>query len=193
MQERQVTVSGTTYSLTRPFMVMATQNPIEYEGTFPLPEAQLDRFIIRISMGYPHFEDERKIIINQRRAHPIESLQPVVDGQALIPLSRKVAEIHVDSSLEDYTIKLVQATRKHDDLLLGASSRGSLALYKTSQAWAALKGRDYVVPDDIKRLAPLVLAHRLLVKPESQLRGHTPLSILEGILSQTEIKLDEIA
>lgn len=191
MQERQVTVGGTTHALSRPFMVMATQNPIEYEGTFPLPEAQLDRFIIRISMGYPDFEDERKIIQNQRQTHPIESLPPVVDGRELVVLSQRAAEIHVDSSLEDYALKLVKATREHSDLLLGASSRGALALYKTSQAWAALNGRDYVIPDDMKKLAPLVLAHRLLLKPESQLRGHTAQSIVNGILSQTEIKLKE--
>jgi len=192
MQERQVTVGNTTHSLSRPFTVMATQNPIEYEGTFPLPEAQLDRFIMRISMGYPDFEDERKIIKNQRQAHPIESLRPVVDGQTLLAFSRQVADIHVDSSLEDYILKLVKATREHSDLLLGASSRGALSLYKTSQGWAALKGRDYVVPDDMKKLAPLVLTHRLMLKPESRLRGHTAQSILDGILSKTEIKLDEV-
>jgi len=192
MQERHVTVGSITHTLSRPFMVMATQNPIEYEGTFPLPEAQLDRFIMRISMGYPDFEDERTIIINQRHAHPIESLEPVVDGQTLVDLSRQVADIHVDMSLEDYALNLVKATREHPELLLGASSRGALALYKTSQAWAVLKGRDYVVPDDMKKLTPLVLAHRLLLKPESQLRGHTTKSIVNEILSQTEINLGEV-
>ena len=189
MQERRVSVGSRTYPLSLPFMVMATQNPVEYEGTFPLPEAQLDRFIMRISMGYPDFEQELKVIKNQQQVHPIEDLQPVVDGRELIPLSRQVAGVHVDSSLENYALKLVKATRENEDLLLGASPRGSLGLYKTSQAWAALKGRDYVIPDDIKKLAPMVLAHRLLLKPESQLRGHTAKSIVNGILSETEIKL----
>ena len=189
MQERRVSVGSRTYPLSLPFMVMATQNPVEYEGTFPLPEAQLDRFIIRISMGYPDFEQELKVIKNQQQVHPIEDLQPVVDGRELIPLSRQVAGVHVDSSLENYALKLVKATRENEDLLLGASPRGSLGLYKTSQAWAALKGRDYVIPDDIKKLAPMVLAHRLLLKPEGQLRGHTAKSIVNGILSETEIKL----
>ncbi|MBW1779546.1 MAG: MoxR family ATPase [Deltaproteobacteria bacterium] len=193
MQERQVTVGNTTHPLSRPFMVMATQNPIEYEGTFPLPEAQLDRFIMRISMGYPDFEDERTIIRDQRNVHPIESLKPVADGRSLIDLGRQVADIHVDTSLEDYALKLVKATREHSDLLLGASSRGALALYKTSQAWAALKGRDYVVPDDMKKLAPFVLTHRLLLQPESQLRGNTPKSVVDEIVSQTEIELAEVA
>jgi MoxR-like ATPase len=193
MQECRVTVGNTTYSLSRPFMVMATQNPIEYEGTFPLPEAQLDRFIMRISMGYAEFEDEREIIKKQRISHPIETLRPVVDGAALVDLGRQVSKVHVDSSLEDYALKLVKATREHPDLMLGASSRGVLALYKTSQAWAALKGRDYVVPDDMKKLAPLVLNHRLLLKPESQLRGNTVQSIMNEIISQTEIDLGEVA
>jgi MoxR-like ATPase len=189
MQERRVSVGSKTYPLSLPFMVMATQNPIEFEGTFPLPEAQLDRFIMRISLGYPDFEEELKVIKNQRHIHPIEDLHPVVDGKELIPLSRQVAGIHVDSSLEKYALQLVKATRENEDLLLGASPRGSLGLYKASQAWAALKGRDYVVPDDIKKLAPVVLAHRLLLKPESQLRGHTAKTIVNGILSQTEVKL----
>lgn len=193
MQERRVTIGNTTHPLSRPFLILATQNPIEYEGTFPLPEAQLDRFIMRISMGYPEFEDERKVVQNQRQVHPIEDLQPVVDGRSLPALSRQVADVHIDPSLEDYALKLVNATRKHPDLLLGASPRGSIALYKTSQAWAALKGRDYVIPDDMKKLAPLVLAHRVLLKPQSQLRGHTTQSILTGILSQTEVELGEMA
>ena len=193
MQERRVTIGNTTHQLSRPFLVLATQNPIEYEGTFPLPEAQLDRFIMRISMGYPEFDDERKVVQNQRPTHPIEDLQPVVDGRSLPALGRQVADVHIDSSLEDYALKLVHATRQHPDLLLGASPRGSIALYKTSQAWASLKGRDYVIPDDMKKLAPLVLAHRVLLKPESQLRGHTTQSILTDILSQTEIELGKIA
>lgn len=187
MQERQVTLDGHTHSLPRPFLVLATQNPVEYEGTFPLPEAQLDRFLIRLHLGYPALADERQIIKNQRQAHPIETLTPVVDGNLLLELSQQVAAVHVDESLEDYILNLVQTTRNHPDLALGASPRGSLALYKTSQALAALHNRSYTIPDDIKKLAPLTLTHRLIVKPESQLRGRTSSSILRDILEQTPV------
>ncbi|HEX9921629.1 MAG TPA: MoxR family ATPase [Anaerolineae bacterium] len=190
MQERQVSMDGTTRPLPRPFLVLATQNPIEFEGTFPLPEAQLDRFLMRLSIGYPGNEEERQIIQSQRRAHPIESLEPVVDGQDLLTYSQQVTGIHVDESLADYILQLVQATRTHPDLALGASPRGSLALYKTSQALAALQSRDYVIPDDIKKLAPLTLAHRLIVKPESQLRGRTSASILNDIMQRTPLPLE---
>jgi len=190
MQERQVTVEGDPRLLPRPFLVLATQNPVEFEGTFPLPEAQLDRFLIRLEMGYPSQDSERKIIRSQRHGHPIESLEAVVDGEELLPLSQQVSDIHMDESLEDYILSLVQATRNHPDLSLGASPRGSLALYKTSQALAALQNRTYVIPDDIKKLAPLTLAHRLILKPESQLRGRTVHSVLAGILEQTELTLE---
>ncbi|MEW5957867.1 MAG: MoxR family ATPase [Chloroflexota bacterium] len=191
MQERQVTNDGVTYPLPQPFLVLATQNPIEFEGTFPLPEAQVDRFLMRLAVGYPGQADERQIIRSQRQAHPIDSLQPVVDGRELLPLSRRVADIHLDESLEDYILRLVHHTRAHPDLALGASPRGSLALYKTGQALAALSGRSYVIPDDIKKLAPLTLAHRLILKPESQLKGRTPLSVLAEILERTELRLEE--
>jgi len=190
MQERQVTVEGDPRLLPRPFLVLATQNPVEFEGTFPLPEAQLDRFLIRLEMGYPSQDSEREIIRSQRHGHPIESLEAVVDGEELLPLSQQVSDIHMDESLEDYILSLVQATRNHPDLSLGASPRGSLALYKTSQALAALQNRTYVIPDDIKKLAPLTLAHRLILKPESQLRGRTVHSVLAGILEQTELTLE---
>lgn len=187
MQERQVTLDGQTRPLPRPFLVLATQNPVEYEGTFPLPEAQLDRFLMRLHLGYPTLADERQIIKNQRQVHPIETLTPVIDGNLLLELSRQVAEVHMDESLEDYILTLVQATRTHPDLALGASPRGSLALYKTSQALAALHNRSYTIPDDIKKLAPLTLTHRLIVKPESQLRGRTSHSILHEILDQIPV------
>jgi MoxR-like ATPase len=189
MQERQVTVDGASRPLPRPFLVLATQNPIEYEGTFPLPEAQLDRFLMRLQLGYPSPADERQIIKNQRQVHPIETLTPVVDGQELLNLSRQVAEVHVEESLEDYILSLIQATRTHPDLALGASPRGSLALYKTSQALAALQNRTYVIPDDIKKLGFLTLAHRLILKPESELRGRTSLSVLTEILERTSLPL----
>jgi MoxR-like ATPase len=190
MQESQVTVDGVTHPLPRPFLVLATQNPIEFEGTFPLPEAQLDRFLMRLSIGYPTQADERQIIRSQRQTHPINHLAAVVNGQELLPLSREVAEVHVDESLEDYILRLIQATRSHPDLVLGASPRGSLALYKTSQALAALQGRTYAIPDDVKKLVPLTLAHRLILRPESQLRGRTTLSVLKDILDQTDLPLE---
>lgn len=191
MQERQVTADGVTRPLPQPFLVLATQNPIEFEGTFPLPEAQVDRFLMRLSIGYPSHSEERQIIKSQRRAHPIDSLEPVVDGRQLLALSRQVSDVHVDESLEDYILRLTQATRLHPDLALGASPRGSLALYKTSQALAAVQGRNYVLPDDIKKLAPLTLAHRLILKPASQLRGRTTASVLADILERTELRLEE--
>ena len=190
MQESQVTVDGVTRPLPRPFLVLATQNPIEFEGTFPLPEAQLDRFLMRLSIGYPTQADERRIIRSQRQTHPINHLAAVVNGQELLPLSRQITEVHVDESLEDYILRLVQATRSHPDLALGASPRGSLALYKASQALAALQGRTYIIPDDVKKLVPLTLAHRLILRPESQLRGRTTLSVLKDILDQTDLPLE---
>lgn len=192
MQERQVTADGVTHPLAAPFLVLATQNPVEFEGTFPLPEAQLDRFLIRLSLGYPEADDEARILRNLKKQHPIETLGPVLDGTELLQLSEAVSEVHVDETLERYILALIRATRTHTDITLGASPRGSLALYKTSQALAALQGRDYVLPDDIKRLAPLTLAHRLLIKPESQLRGRTAEMILAEIVEQTPLEVGEL-
>jgi MoxR-like ATPase len=192
MQERQVTADGVTRPLSPPFLVLATQNPIEYEGTFPLPEAQLDRFLMRLSLGYPTRDDEIQVLRNLRKQHPIETVQQVVDGTALLALSEAVSDVHVDESLERYILAIVSATRSHHDVALGASPRGSLALYKTSQALAALHGRDYVLPDDIKTLAPLTLAHRLIVRPESQLRGRTAQTIIEDVLAQTELDVGNL-
>jgi len=191
MQEHQVTVDGVTHRLPAPFLVLATQNPIEYEGTFPLPEAQLDRFLMRISMGYPAEDEEIEFLRNTRKIHPIESIQQVVDGVEIITYAEQIGDVHVDETLERYILALVGATRTHSDLALGASPRGSLALYKTSQALAALRGRDYVLPDDIKSLAPLILIHRLIVRPESQLRGRTPESILDDVLERTPLDVGE--
>jgi len=192
MQERQVTVDGVTRPLPAPFLVLSTQNPIEYEGTFPLPEAQLDRFLMRLTLGYPEADDEIQMLRNLRKQHPIETVGQVVDGTELLSLHDVVTDVHVDESLERYILALVQATRSHPDVALGASPRGSLALYKTSQALAALRSRDYVVPDDIKPLAPLTLAHRLIVRPESQLRGRTAEAILAEILERTELDIGEL-
>jgi len=189
MQEQQVTVDGVTRQLSRPFIVLATQNPIEYEGTFPLPEAQLDRFLMRVSLGYPDPEDERQILVNLRREHPIHQLEPVVDGSQMIDLQKSIWDVHVDQSLQDYIVDLVNATREHVDLALGVSPRGSLALFKTAQALAAVQGRDHVIPDDIKYLVPFALPHRLIVKPEAELRGRTATRILEDVLEKTPLEL----
>jgi MoxR-like ATPase len=192
MQEQQVTVDGVTRQLVAPFLVLATQNPIEYEGTFPLPEAQLDRFLMRVSLGYPEASDETQILRRLKKQHPIETVAEVVDGTELLELHDLVGAVHVDDSLERYILAIVRATRTHPDVALGASPRGSLALYKTSQALAALRGRDYVVPDDIKILAPYTLTHRLIVKPDSQLRGRTAGAILDEILEQTALDIGEL-
>jgi MoxR-like ATPase len=189
MQECQVTMDGVTRPLPAPFLVLATQNPIEYEGTFPLPEAQLDRFLIRLSLGYLETDDEIQMLRNLRKQHPIETVEQVAEGTGLLNLHDAVTDVHVDESLERYILTIVQATRSHPDVALGASPRGSLALYKTAQALAALKGRDYVIPDDVKALIPLTLAHRLIVRPESQLRGRTAESILVDILEKTELDI----
>ena len=192
MQERQVTIDGVTRPLPAPFLVLATQNPIEYEGTFPLPEAQLDRFLIRLSLGYPAQDDEIQILRHLRKQHPIETVGQVVDGAELLNLHDAVTDVYVDESLERYILAIVSATRSHPDVALGASPRGSLALYKTTQALAALRDRDYAIPDDVKVLIPLTLAHRLIVKPESQLRGRTARAILSEILERTELDIGEL-
>jgi MoxR-like ATPase len=189
MQEQQVTVDGVTHALSRPFMVLATQNPIEYEGTFPLPEAQLDRFLLRIPLGYPNPADEKEILNNLRREHPINSLSQVVEIEDLLVLLPLVWEVHVDETLQDYIVALIGATRAHPDLALGASPRGSLALYKTAQALAAIRGRDYVIPDDLKYLAPVALEHRLIPRPEAELRGRTATSILNDIIEHVPLNL----
>ncbi|HMB22408.1 MAG: AAA family ATPase [Chloroflexota bacterium] len=189
MQEQQVTADGVTRDLPRPFLVLATQNPIEYEGTFPLPEAQLDRFLMRLSIGYPSRADERQILLNLWREHPITKIGKVVDGQALSSLQKQVWEVTVDATLQDYIVALAEATRSHSDLLLGVSPRGSLALLKAAQALAAIRGRNYVTPDDVKILAPLTLSHRLILKPEAELRGRTAKAILDDVLEKTPLDL----
>jgi MoxR-like ATPase len=192
MQERQVTVDGVTHPVGAPFVVLATQNPIEFEGTFPLPEAQLDRFLMRLSLGYPGAGDEIQIVRNLRKHHPIDAVGPVASGDELLALTEQVTDVHVDETLEQYCLALVRATRSHPDVALGASTRGTLALYKTAQALAALRGRDHVIPDDIKTLVPLTLAHRLIVRPESQLRGRTALQILAEILERTPLEVGDL-
>ena len=192
MAERQITVDGTTRSLQRPFLVIATQNPIEYEGTFPLPEAQLDRFFMKLSLGYLDEENEGQMLLNLGREHPIEQLSPVVDGSQIPALASQVWDTNVDDTIRDYIVALVLATRAHRDILLGASPRGSLALYRAAQAYAAVRGRDYVLPDDVKSLAHSVLAHRCIVHPESALRGMTVDGVITSILEDTELHIGEL-
>lgn len=189
MGERQISVDGVTRPLNRPFMVLATQNPVEYEGTFPLPEAQLDRFLLKLRLGYLDQATESQMLVNLRQQHPIETLAPVVDGGQVPELAPTIWHVHVDDTVRDYIVRLVNATRTHPDLLLGASPRGSLALYKTSQAWAMLHGRDYVLPDDVKWLAPITLAHRCLVHPESALRGRSAAKIIGDLLGQVPLDI----
>jgi len=189
MQEQQVTMDGETRPLPRPFLVLATQNPVEYEGTFPLPEAQLDRFLVRVSLGYPSTADEKAILTALRREHPIHSLQPIVTSAAVQDIQQSIWDVHIEESLQDYIVALAHATRSHVDLALGASPRASFALFRAAQALAAVRGRDHVLPDDIKYLAPYVLTHRLLARPEAELRGRTPRSILSDVLEQVPLKL----
>lgn len=192
MQEQQVTVDGITRTLPRPFLVIATQNPIEYEGTFPLPEAQLDRFLMRISMGYPTNSDEKLILNNLRRDHPITQIKSVVECKQIASYQKEIWDIYVDATIEDYIVRLVAATRDHSDLVLGASPRASLALYKTSQAYAALHGRDHVLPDDIQYLVPTTMSHRLIMKPEAELRGRTGRMVLNEILNIVPLDLGSL-
>ena len=192
MGERQITVDGVTHRLERPFFVIATQNPIEYEGTFPLPEAQLDRFFMRLSLGYLDADTESQMLLNLGRAHPIEAISQVIDGEQVSQLARLIWDVHVDDTVRDYIVRLVTATRRHDDFLVGASPRGSYALYRGSQAFAALQGRDYTLPDDVKKLVPLLLAHRCLLHPESALRGMTVEKLLDDVITDTPLDLGEV-
>jgi len=192
MQEQQVTADGVTHKLPRPFLVMATQNPIEYEGTFPLPEAQLDRFLMRLSVGYPSLNDEKTLLTHLQREHPINSIHAVVDGNQLLDFQKQVWDVHVDETLRDYTVRLITATRDHPDLSLGCSPRASLALFKAAQALAALRGRDHILPDDVKYLAPFILTHRLIVLPEAELRGRDAATIVKDLLESTELDLGSI-
>ena len=182
MEERQITVDGTTYPLPRPFMVLATQNPIEYEGTFPLPEAQLDRFMLRVRLGYPSPPEELRVLNAQQLRHPIESLEAVVNGNELVEAIDEIRHVYVSPAIQRYIIDLVGRTRQSGDIYLGASPRGSLALFRTGQARAALQGRDYVLPDDIKALAVPVLGHRIIVSPAARLRELSADRIVQEIV-----------
>ena len=187
MEEGQITVDTRTYDLPRPFTVLATQNPIEYEGTFPLPEAQVDRFMLRIQLGYPVKRQEMEIMVLQQEAHPIDTLEQVATLEELLAAQKALTAIYVNDLVRAYVVDIVRATREHPDIYLGASPRGSLALFKTARAWAALEGRDFVTPDDIKALAGPVLAHRLIASPSARIRGVDAASIVGEILGTTAV------
>jgi MoxR-like ATPase len=189
MEEKQVTVDGNTYKLSLPFMVLATQNPIEYVGTFPLPEAQLDRFFMKIKIGYPTFQEEMGILSRFRSNNPLDQLNSVADADSIISIQQQVKDIHVDESIHQYIIHIVRSTRNHNDVALGVSPRGSLALLHASQAWALYQGRDYVIPDDVKLMVLPVLAHRMTLKPEASLKDIDSITVLESILNATKVPI----
>jgi len=187
MEERQVTVDGTTYQLARPFLVLATQNPIEYEGTFPLPEAQLDRFILRLRLGYPGYDDEIAMLDSQQYEHPVASLSQVITIDDLINAQEQIKNVYIDRHVKQYIVDITTATRNHNEVYLGASPRGSLALYRASQARAALVGRDHVLPDDIKGLAAVMLAHRIIVSPTARMKDISADAIVADVLRRVPV------
>ena len=187
MEEGQMTVDGVTYRLSNPFLIMATQNPIEYEGTFPLPEAQLDRFLIRIQMGYPQPQDELNILVSQQYQHPLQNQQQVVTLKELLAVQQLIKDVYVAKEVQQYIINLITASRRHGDVYLGSSPRGSLALFRTAQARAAMSGRDFVIPDDVKALAEVTLAHRIIVGPAARLKNITSRAIVQDILQSTPV------
>jgi MoxR-like ATPase len=187
MEEGSVTVDGKTRILPQPFFVMATQNPIEYEGTFPLPEAQLDRFLLKLTMGYPDRTEELEILNRLESSHPIYDIEPVMSQEEVVALQERARRIYVEETVKKYMIDLVTFTRKHHDVYLGVSPRGTLALLKTSQAYAMMHGRDFVVPDDVKFLAPFVLGHRMILKPDAKYSGTTVESVVEDTLKAVKV------
>jgi MoxR-like ATPase len=187
MEERQVTVDGVTHKMPAPYIVLATQNPIEYEGTFPLPEAQLDRFLLRIQVGYPSMTDEVLIMEGQQREHPIDTLAQITNPDEILSVQRAVKDVYVDPLIKSYIVGVVGATRQHESVYLGASPRGSLALYRTCQARSLLDGRDFVVPDDVKALALATLGHRIIVSPSSRVKNITAKDIVEACLTRVPV------
>jgi MoxR-like ATPase len=187
MEEQQVTVDGITHRLPDPFIVMATQNPIEYEGTFPLPEAQLDRFMLNISLGYPAPADEVLILDRQQRSHPIDTLGQILSAEELTALQRQVREVRVTNEMREYIVALVTASRTHQHVYLGASPRGSLALFHAAQAFAAIQGRDFILPDDVKALLKPTLSHRLIIAPAARVRGITAGAVLEDVIGMVPV------
>jgi MoxR-like ATPase len=187
MAERKVTVDGTNYDLSPPFFLIATQNPIDHEGTFPLPEAQLDRFLIRMNMGYPKFESELVMLQRLQVQHPIETLEPVATAEEVVECQKAVRQVHVDEKVGRYVLQIIHATRAHQDIVLGGSPRASIALYRCAQAFAAIQGFDFVTPDDVKQVAPHVLGHRLILRPESRLRKRTVKAAIDEILNTVPV------
>ena len=187
MEETQITIDGATYRLPEPFMVMATQNPIEYEGTFPLPEAQLDRFMMNIKLGYPKVSDEMNILDTHQFHHPLDDLEQIMLAEELVVIQKQVRSIHVDPSIREYIVAIANATRNHNNIYLGSSPRGSLALYRASQALAAIQGRGYVIPDDVKLLTKPTLAHRIIVTPAARVRAITSTTVLDEILQSVPV------
>jgi MoxR-like ATPase len=190
MQERQVTVDIATHALPRPFMVMATQNPIELEGTFPLPEAQLDRFLIKLSIGYPDESGENDILLRFEHEDPLQTLEQVVEPEEILQLQEEVREIKVEDSVRHYLVHVCRATRTHEDIALGASPRATMALYRTCQARAAIMGRAFVIPDDIKIMAPYVITHRLVLNPQTRLRGRTAEDVLREVVETVAVPVE---
>ena len=187
MEELQVTVDGVSRPLEKPFVVMATQNPIEYEGTFPLPEAQLDRFLLRISLGYPNFAEELSVIERQEQTHPIDHLEAVTTPEEVISLQNAAKNIYVDGTVREYIVGLIEATRNHEDVYLGASPRASLGMFRVVRAMALLQDRDYVIPDDVKDLANAVLGHRLILVPSARMRGLQTKQVIDGLLESVAV------
>jgi len=189
MAERRVSVDGQTYLLKQPFLVIATQNPVDQEGTFALPEAQLDRFLIRLSLGYPSYEEESEMLSILQRGHPIDDINPVVSAQDVIACQDAIRETHIDNKIKNYILDIVHGSREHEDILLGGSPRASIALFRTAQALATISGRDFVIPDDVKRMAQSVLAHRIILRPESRLRKKTPASVVNEIVGDARVPI----
>ncbi|MEZ4635197.1 MAG: MoxR family ATPase [Caldilineaceae bacterium] len=192
MEERQVTVDGVTHALPYPFFLMATQNPVELEGTFPLPEAQMDRFLMLVALGYPNREEERNILHRFRNANPLADLTPQLDNETIRQAVTICRDVHVSTAIEDYLLDFAAATREDRSVELGLSPRGTLALFRTCQALAAVNGRDYVIPDDVKRLAPVVVGHRLILNADARLRGQRTADVLERILAAVPVPVEEI-
>jgi MoxR-like ATPase len=190
MQEQQVTVDVETMALPRPFLVLATQNPIELEGTFPLPEAQIDRFLMRVALGYPSKQDENAILLRYERMDPLATLQPVIQADDLLAMQEQVKSVSVEESVREYMVDVVRATREHDAVELGVSPRGTLALYRTTQALAAVRGRTFVIPDDVKYLAPPVLTHRIIISPQTRLRGRRPEEVMAEIVDTVPVPVE---
>ncbi|MNI29204.1 ATPase RavA [compost metagenome] len=187
MEERHITVDGDLHELPSPFIMLATQNPIDFEGTYTLPEAQLDRFMIKLSLGYPDEKTEYRMIVSQSKMHPMEALEPVLTTDQVLALQQKVKEVHLDDAVAAYLVAIIRSTRDHTAVFLGASPRATLSLVHACKAYALLHGRDYVIPDDIKYLAPYVLGHRMILHPEARMDGATVMSVLQSIFEQVRV------